>query len=167
MGITSMSRIRGALHSRWKLFLLVLLTCQPAYADFDGRFPGKGTRESFAKAGALHKQARIAQRTGELKKAEKLFRQAIAVYPYEPGLFYNLGHCFLDQKRYHEAESAFIESIKLQERFENNIALAAALYHQSKDSDAKKYILRAQKFARTEAQKKMAERDLARITQPE
>lgn len=57
--------------------------------------------------------ANIYDNRGDYVQAEKYYQQGIAAFPNYGSLWYNLGLCYLHQKKYQQAESAAVESIKM------------------------------------------------------
>jgi tetratricopeptide (TPR) repeat protein len=114
-----------------------MVLTSPASADFNGQFPGKGSRADWTTAGDLNNLAIAKKRTGNLSQAETLYRRAARVYPYDASFQYNLAQCLLLQEKYMDAEKAFHKSISLQQHFANWNGLGIALTAQSDFSAAR------------------------------
>ncbi|MBX9687292.1 MAG: tetratricopeptide repeat protein [Candidatus Obscuribacterales bacterium] len=69
-----------------------ILDATAVLADGSGRFPGKGSVEAYNRSCRLGNKASELARRGDYKGAERLDRQAIAVYPYDSASFHNLGN---------------------------------------------------------------------------
>ncbi|HEY9533047.1 MAG TPA: tetratricopeptide repeat protein [Mucilaginibacter sp.] len=60
--------------------------------------------------------ANIYDTRGDFTQAEKYYTQGIAAYPNYGSLWYNLGLCYLHQKKYEQAGAAAVESIKINQK---------------------------------------------------
>jgi len=68
----------------------------------------------LTKARAITAQADEAFKRGEFEKADKLYRESLAIFPNQTGAWNNLGNALMAQKNYVDAQAAFRRAIDLE-----------------------------------------------------
>lgn len=86
--------------------------CRPALS-YHGKFPGKGSRGDWLRAARLSDLSADVGQAGDLDKAVKLIKSAIAIYPHDPGFYYNLSVTLWSNNREAEALIALDQAIGL------------------------------------------------------
>jgi len=93
----------------------VLAGCQSSSSSGSKlRLPSIATTGDVAQARELTSKADRAFRSGDLERADELYRQSLAIYSSQTGAWNNLGNVLMAQHNYVDAQDAFRRAIDLE-----------------------------------------------------
>jgi tetratricopeptide (TPR) repeat protein len=135
-------RLKTKLKSILLIVIAALVTQAPTFAEaastdtFD--FPGKGDKQQWEKAARIYNEGVDLFHAGKTDQAIEKFNQAIAIYPYDPNFYDELGLTFDDKGSLVASEAAHRKAIALNSTkwgYWGN--LGVVLYKQNRLQEAK------------------------------
>ncbi len=90
----------------------------PAWADKNGKFPGKGSLEAYSQASKIGNEAKALARKGDYESAIKLDKKSIAIYPFDSMRYHNLAYHLSKIKKFDEAITAEERALKIEPSFD-------------------------------------------------
>lgn len=108
--------------------ILFLICADTALSQSKPVFPGKGDRKQWEEAWKLGSQGIAKRETSHTAAAIRLHEQAIALYPYDPKLFVELGHDHRKKYQMPEAMQAYQGALKLDPKCVDATCGIAAIY---------------------------------------
>ena len=107
-------------------------------------FPGKGSKEDFAKAAALSDKGSDFQDQANYKDALGMFQKAVSAYPYAAVFHYNVGQAYAKLNDYKSAIPGYKTAVKLAPDFQIAYAnLSNAQFKIGKLREAERTALKA------------------------
>lgn len=104
--------------------------------------PQRGAAEPGASAEQRYREALSAQRTGDHRRAEALYRQALAIEPGHVRALNNLGVLYMDAQKAEEAMAMFGKAIVLKRDYVDPYYNLACLYARKKEIDESLWYLK-------------------------
>lgn len=157
-GVTNPPLIDG--HSRLmsnfsRMFCLMLaVSALPAYADMDGKFPGKGSLSVWSKSARMVNEANSLDRAGKHKEALNLYKNALRIYPHDANTWYSIGLALDEAGHPAESEPYLRKSFAMQPHFDSAVNLAIVLVEQRKWYEAESMLAQAKHLIKDDADKK-------------
>jgi hypothetical protein len=151
----SQERIRM---NKTTILALTFLLCTPTIFAHDDVFPGKGRKSDWIAANTLFNEALAHYRHGRIDLAIRLYKKAIAKYPYDADYYDNLGHAYEDKKGDLQlAGQIYRQGIKTEpDRARIKISYAGLLFEQHKIAESKRLIEEVSKYSNLSAEETLA-----------
>lgn len=147
--------------------LLSMSAIVPVRANFEGKFPGTGSKADWDRASAISLRADDLADKGDYAGAEKLYRESIKIYPHDPIPYAQLGRCRAHANKFDEAVAMLKKSIALEPAFGNWNNLGIMYIFESKFQLATDALSTASNFVKTADDKRTLAASVAELKKRE